>query len=63
MKAEENKTISCAYCKDEIQGRPTRQDKELFCTVECADKASGHGTEEPEEYFDESDLEGLYEEE
>lgn len=63
MKAKENRSVSCAYCKEKIQNRPTRQDDEYFCSVQCADKASGLGSEEPEEYFDESDLEGLYEEE
>jgi len=63
MNAEEHRPIFCTQCKEEVMDRPIRQDNELFCSVQCADKASGHDTEEPEEYYDESDLEGLYEEE
>ncbi|MDF1543915.1 MAG: hypothetical protein P1R58_02295 [bacterium] len=53
----------CSYCGEEILSKPIRQVGEYFCSLECANSAEGAGSDEAEEYYDESDLEGLYEEE
>ncbi len=53
----------CAYCNEKIQGRPIRQGGDFFCSLECANSASGVIMEEPEEYYEENELEGLFEEE
>ena len=53
----------CSYCSAEITGRPIAEGGEYFCSLECAHLALGIETDEPEAYYDENELEGLYEEE
>ena len=53
----------CAYCNDPINGKPIRQAGELYCSLECANAASGIETDEPEEYYEEVGLEEYFEEE
>ena len=53
----------CSFCGEEISGKPIRQIGKYYCSLECANNAAGASSEEAEEYYDESDLEGLYEEE
>jgi hypothetical protein len=56
--------MRCNHCGDEIHGRPVKQGSEYFCSLECANLASGIASEEEEEgYFEENEIEGLYEEE
>ena len=52
----------CARCKEEFSGKPIRQANEYYCSLECANAAAGTPSDEEEAYFEESDLEGLYEE-
>ncbi len=51
----------CTNCKDEIKGNPIRQGDEIYCSLECANKTSGMKPES-EDYFEEHELEGLYNE-
>jgi len=41
--------MRCAYCGDDITGKPIRQDGEVYCSRGCADQALA------EEEFDELD--------
>ena len=54
--------MQCMICKDEINGRGIKQGGEYYCSLECANQNSGLKPE-TEGYFEENDLEGLYEEE
>ena len=38
--------MHCANCSEKILGRPFRQDKDVFCSLECANLASGIDPEE-----------------
>ena len=53
--------MRCGHCHDEITGRPIKQGSEYFCSLECANLASGmaSGDEEEEGYFDEHEIEEL----
>ena len=53
----------CSFCNDKIDGKPIRQAGEYYCSLECANLAAGTTDDDNEEYYDEADLEGLYEEE
>ena len=53
--------MQCAMCKDEIKGRAIKQGDKYYCSLECANQALGLKPEE-EDYYDENDLEGLYDE-
>ena len=55
--------MRCAHCGEEIFNRPVKQGDEHYCSLECANRATGWEQEEPDGYYDEADLEGLYEEE
>jgi hypothetical protein len=56
--------MRCANCNDTIDGKPIRQGDEHFCSLECANIASGiDPVEEEEGYYEEAEIEGLYEEE
>lgn len=46
----------CAYCSDKITGYPVKQGSEYYCSLECANLASGIGPDEPVEYYDEEDM-------
>ena len=45
--------MRCAYCGDEINGKPIKQNDEYFCSLECANLVAGIAPEEVEEYYDE----------
>ena len=51
--------MNCSQCGDEITGRPVKQGGEFYCSLECANQASGHN-EDQDSFYEESDLEGLY---
>ncbi|HOP06270.1 MAG TPA: hypothetical protein PLF13_03160 [candidate division Zixibacteria bacterium] len=55
--------IYCSYCSEPINGKPINQGGEYFCSLECAHRALGIDTDEPDAYYDENELEGLWEEE
>jgi len=55
--------MNCARCKEEISGKPITQENIDYCSLECANAAGGHVAEEEASYFEEHELEGLYEEE
>ena len=48
-------------CQDEIKGRAIKQGNEYYYSLECANQASGLQPEK-EDYYEENDLEGLYDE-
>jgi hypothetical protein len=55
-------SMHCAYCSEKIVGRPISQGNDAFCSLECANLASGIDPDEYEEYFVEDDImEELYE--
>ncbi len=49
----------CAHCKQKFSGKPTPQGGEMYCSLECADLASGH-KDEGEGYFEEAPIKELY---
>ncbi|MBD3258555.1 hypothetical protein GF377_08990 [candidate division GN15 bacterium] len=53
----------CAFCGEEIVGKPVKQSGELYCSLECANRASGIDEEEEEGYFEEDPVDDFYEEE
>ena len=56
--------MRCAYCNEELIGYKIKQGDEFFCSLECANSASGLVSEDEEEgYYEEAEIEGLYEEE
>jgi hypothetical protein len=53
----------CAQCSEKFQGKPIRQGNDFFCSLECANLASGLVPEEETDgYFEEESLEGFSEE-
>ncbi|MDH4156808.1 MAG: hypothetical protein OEW00_05985 [candidate division Zixibacteria bacterium] len=56
--------MQCRHCGEEITGRPVRQGSDFFCSLECANLASGISSDEEEEgYYEEHEIEGLYDDE
>ena len=55
--------MNCVFCKEKITGRPVTQENDNYCSLECANAAVGNIGEEDASYFEENELEGLYEEE
>ena len=53
--------MHCAQCNDKITGKPIRQGGEYYCSLECANLASGIEPEEDEAYYEEDEIPGLYE--
>ena len=53
----------CAYCNEKIEGKPIKQGGEYYCSLECANLASGIEPEEEEAYFEEEAIQDLYQEE
>ena len=51
--------MHCAYCSEKIQGKAVREGDEAYCSLECANLATGNEPEE-DEYFDEAQLQGSY---
>jgi len=51
--------VYCAYCSEKILGEPVRQTGEYFCSVECANLASGV---DPDEELSLSEHDALEEE-
>lgn len=52
----------CAFCGEEIISKPVKQGGEIFCSLECANRASGIEEEEDEGYFEEDPVDDFYEE-
>jgi hypothetical protein len=46
----------CAFCGDKFNGRPVKQGGQVFCSIECADRAAEIGVEE-EDFLEEYPLE------
>ncbi len=53
----------CAHCSEKITGKPIRQGGENYCSLECANAASGIETDDSEEYFEEDAIEDFFGEE
>jgi hypothetical protein len=53
----------CAHCGEKINGKPIKQGGEFYCSLECANLASGIEPEEDEEYYEEDEIQSFYEEE
>jgi hypothetical protein len=51
----------CSQCNEKIEGKAVKQGNELYCSLECANLASGVEPEETEDYFDEDGAEEFYE--
>ena len=51
----------CAHCNEKITGKPIIQSGEKYCSLECANLASGIDPEETEEYYEEEPIENIYE--
>lgn len=56
--------MRCAFCGEEFDGRPVRQDGNLFCSTSCADMAAevGFDDEEDEAGYDDERESGYYDE-
>lgn len=56
----------CAYCEDEITGRPIKRHGENYCSIECADRAEdmalAESESEEDDYYDEDMPQGVCEE-
>jgi len=50
----------CAHCSEKITGKPIMQSGEKYCSLECANLASGIDPEETEEYYEEEPIAELY---
>jgi hypothetical protein len=50
----------CAHCAEKITGKPIRQGGEYYCSLECANAASGIATDDSEEYFEEDAIEDFF---
>jgi len=53
----------CAHCNEQFSGKPVRQGGEYYCSLECANLASGIVPDEEDGYFEEAPIEDLYQEE
>lgn len=54
----------CNQCNEKIVGKPVKQGAEYYCSLECANLASGiDPEEEAEEYFEEDQINNEYFEE
>ena len=54
----------CAQCNEKIESDPVIQGEEYYCSLECANLASGiDPEEEAEEYFEEEKIGEFFEEE
>ncbi len=51
----------CPYCGEKIIGKPVKQSGEYFCSLECANRASGFESEEADEYYEECPVEDIFE--
>jgi len=49
-------------CSAKIVGKPIKQGQEYFCSLECANLASGIDPEEVEDYYEEDAIKDFYEE-
>jgi hypothetical protein len=54
--------VYCAQCSEKIIGKPLRQDGDYFCSLECANIASGIDPEEHQGYYEEKSFDDFYEE-
>jgi hypothetical protein len=52
----------CNHCNEKIVGKPVKQGNEYYCSLECANLASGIEPEETEDYFEEESIDEFYEE-
>lgn len=54
--------MECARCKEKFNGLLEQEGDKVFCSMECADLASGIVPEENENYVEEAAPEGFNEE-
>ncbi len=55
--------MQCSNCGEKIVGKPVKQTGEFYCSLECANVAAGiDPAEEEEDYFEEDEIEGLFDE-
>lgn len=52
----------CAYCANRIVEEPIRVVGEYYCSTGCVNMANDLDADDCEGYYEESELEGLYEE-
>jgi len=50
----------CAYCSEEFTGKPIIQGGEYFCSLECANLASGLDSDDIEGYYEEEPIQGFF---
>jgi len=53
--------VVCAYCADKIFEEPVLVGGECYCSENCAGLARDLGPVDDESFFEESELEALYE--
>ncbi len=53
----------CAQCNEKIQGKPIKQGADYYCSLECANLASGIEGGETEDYYDEESVDEFFDEE
>lgn len=52
----------CSQCNEKIVGKPVKQGGDFYCSLECANQASGIEADETEEYFEEEELDEFFKE-
>lgn len=53
--------MKCSHCDSKIAGDTIRQESEYYCSLECANLASGNNPEDEENgYFEEHEIEELH---
>lgn len=56
--------MKCNHCGDQLASDPVRQESEYFCSLECANLASGIDPKDEENgYFEEHEIEELHRDE
>ena len=53
----------CAQCNEKIQSKPIKQGAEYYCSLECANLASGIEGGDTEDYYDEESVDEFFGEE
>lgn len=58
--------MNCVFCGDEIEGRPIRQEGQVYCTTDCVDTSAEVGIDDDqyrmEEVLDDNSDLDFYEE-
>jgi hypothetical protein len=50
--------MRCAFCEDKIHGKPIRQAGQNYCSLECANLASGAHLDDDDAFFEEESVGG-----